>query len=40
MELIEEFFASEFYRMTPDPVNYLVEEVGSSSRSGDQSISH
>ena len=40
MEIIEDFVAFELYRRPPDPVKFLVEDVGSKSRSGDQSISH
>ena len=28
MDLIDEFVAFEFYRIPPDPVKCLVEEVG------------
>ena len=40
IDLIEYFFAFQLYRMSPDPVKCLVEEVGSNSGSIDQGISH
>ena len=40
MYLIEEVFVIELYRRPPDPVKCLLEEGGSKSGSGDQSISH
>ena len=40
MDIIEEMFAFKFYRMPPDPVNFLIEEVVSKSGSGDQVIPH
>ena len=40
MELIEDSFAFKFYRMPPDPVKCLVEEVLSKSGSGNQGIPH
>ena len=39
MELIEEFIAFGLYRRPPNLVKYFVEEGGSKSGSGDQSIS-
>ena len=40
MDLTEEFFAFTLYRSPPDLENFIVEEGGSKSGSGDQGISH